>query len=100
MEEEALLNSVTPQTFIVTFGSEESTLVFAYNDFDDDTRKTTSTFLISIVYNPDLNKFSGMDMENPDSDEDVEYATLYEIVALFKKLGFRPLGCHVLFGSG
>ncbi len=97
-EEEELLVSVTPQTFIVTFGAEESTLVFAYNDYDDDTKKSTSTFLISIFYDRSANKFSGMDMENPDSDEDVEYASLFEIVNLFKKLGFRPLGSHLIFG--
>jgi len=90
-EEEELLGSVSPQTFIVTFGPEESTVVFAYNDFDDDDKTTTSTFLISIFYDIETNLFTGMDMENPDSDEDVEYDTLYQIVELFKKLGFCPM---------
>ena len=42
-------------------------------------------------------RFTGMDMENPEADEDVEYEHLYDIVSLFKKLGFRPLSPHVMF---
>lgn len=55
-----------------------------------------SSFLAVVVRTS--NKFTGMDMEDPDSDKDVEYATLFEIVGSFKKLGFRPLSSHILFG--
>ncbi|KAL6066365.1 hypothetical protein QOT17_009554 [Balamuthia mandrillaris] len=99
-EEENLLSSVPPQTFIVSFGVEDSTFVFSYNDYDEDGQEKTSTFLISITYNPQTGLFSGMDMENPDSDQDVHYKSLAEIATMFKKLGFRPLSPHILFGYG
>ena len=71
--------------------------MFAYNDYDDESKSSTSTYLIAITYNPEENRFQGMDMENPECDDDVYYASLFEVVTLFKKLGFRPLGNHMLF---
>lgn len=58
-EEQELLTSVPAQTFIVYIGgAEESTLVFAYNDYDDDDKSNPSTFLISIYYDMHKNKYS------------------------------------------
>eukprot|EP01090_Pellita_catalonica_P002894 TRINITY_DN12515_c0_g1_i1.p1 TRINITY_DN12515_c0_g1~~TRINITY_DN12515_c0_g1_i1.p1 ORF type:complete len:358 (+),score=96.16 TRINITY_DN12515_c0_g1_i1:174-1247(+) len=94
-EEESLLARVPPQTFLVTVGA-DNTFVFAYNDYDDDNQTATSTFLIAIYYNAQTNLFEGMDMENPEFDDDVEYDTLDQIAALFTKLNFKPLHARML----